>query len=97
MEVERLLLDLAKIVSPWLGIGGGIGSAIWKLSPYIKQVIGLYAKYTIASEKQAEALKEIALGVKTAVNDIHLVKTQLPKVCGYNGNERRAVGSSGQQ
>ena len=98
MTVEELLLDIAKIVSPWLGIGGGIGSAVWKLSPYIKQVIELYAKYTIASEKQAEALKEIAQGVKTAVADIHVVKAQLPNVCGYPATgERRAVGSSGRQ
>lgn len=90
MTPDALLLDLATVVSPWLGIGGGIAGLAWKLSPFLKQAIHLYANFTIASEKQAEALKEIAQGVKTAVADIHVVKTQLPTVCGYNGTERRA-------
>ena len=93
MTAEQLLIDVVKIASPWLGISGGIGSLIWKLSPFIKEAVGLYAKFTVSSEKQADALKEIAKGVQIAVSDIHLVKTQLPNVCAHP--DRRATDRGG--
>lgn len=86
MASQELLLNLATIVSPWLSIGGGIVGLAYKLAPYLNKVLHLYANFTIASEKQAEALKEIAQGVKIAVADIHEVKAKMPTVCGYLAN-----------